>query len=588
MTNPAFIFIEPDFNYSAFSNYLKDNGKKHDEIQSILSSLKELKTFKWKGERETIMTQCAKAMDSVDLYRLLQPSSKLNHRKKLEYARALIEYIKFFQCKGEQTNIVNSKQQKKRPLIPSLTNNSETLIKKILESHQKEQEKREKGFRILYNPEIEEESFADYLLYERHIDALYVKRIVRDMEEVAQKQWKHTNKSYKTFKWNPPDIDKYLDGIFPVGSTHKSFIGLESHRYKRAMRWIIQYKQSLINKDKEIIGTSPNQAMSNSESEILPKLRIVLDLADVDDFFHFLKYRPINYQTRERYIEPINVKVEQKTKARRKTYVAKGVSFNKDGVEVIVNGELSSDVVCKVEETADAYILHLFYKEEREYSKNLSIDKDKSKEPLRRIRFSDSGGCVQVNGKNLAVTFEGYDAYRRKREHKIVKERQDSTIIYEGNPKREKQTAISRQTSVTTTDEVVNVKIEDCLNGNITPNTIESKDDDMNTCPNKYKVNNINTESNDEGNAVPSIMINPPIEQNNVTKSLNLTEEGVTTAPKQSEEKGEDIIGNIMLAKEEKQPTPNDCYNEIHKQLKEIQGFVIRFWTMIVSFFRSK
>lgn len=588
MTNSAFIFVEPDFNYTAFSNYLKDKGKRHDEIQSILSSLKELKTIKWKGKHETIITQCAKAMDPVDLYRLLQPSSKLNHRKKLEYARALIEYMKFFQCKGEQTKIVNSKQQKKQPLTPSSTNNSETLIKNILESHRKEQEKKEKGFRVLYNPEIEEKSFADYLLYERHIDALYVKRIVRDMEEVAQKRWKHTNKSYKTFKWNPPDIDKYLDGIFPVGFTHQSFIGLDSRRYKRAMRWIIQYKQYIINRDKEkIIGTSPNQAIGNSECEILPKLRIVLDLADVDDFFHFLKHRPINYQTRERYIEPNNVNVEQKSKVQRKTYVAKGVSFNKDGVEVIVNGEISSDVVCKVEESADAYILHLFYKDEREYSKNLSIDKDKSKEPLHRIRFSDNEDCVQVNGKNLAITFEGYDAYRRKREHKIVKERQNTTIIYEGDPKREKQTAISRQTSVTTTDGVVYVKIEDGLNRDITPNTIESTDDNMSTDTNKYKVNNKNADSNDEGDTVPSMRITPPVEQTNVTKPLNPIEEGVTTAPKQFEEKGKNFIGKTTLTKEEKLPTSNECY-ETHKRLTEKQGFFIRFWTMIVSLFRFK
>lgn len=201
----------------------------------------------------------------------------------------------------------------------------------------------------------------------------------------------------------------------------------------------------------------------------IPKLRIDLKLNDVYGLFDYLKSHPINTQTKERYKEPYNILNSSEgvkdNASHRATFVADNINIDKRKVEIYVNGVLSSDVGCYIEEKTDAYILHLYYKGEREYAKAINISKEESQEPIVRFNYSDDENLISVNGKKLSVTFKGYDAYKasvRGHTHS-EKEYQNISTKYIGDPNRERKTAITQQTKVETDENMVHVVIDETL-----------------------------------------------------------------------------------------------------------------------------
>ena len=208
------------------------------------------------------------------------------------------------------------------------------------------------------------------------------------------------------------------------------------------------------------------EATSSTKPQNSPSLRIDLDFNDVDSFFEFLKSYPINCQTKERYSEPLSEVTKNDNFnddiSNRTTFVATNVIFDTDEIEVYVNNKLSSDVACRVEEKSDAYILHLFYKATRQYSKSVFVSKDIAQEPIQRIRYNEEESEMTVNGKNLGITFEGYDAYRRhKREEKDRKTKPFIPIKYDGKPVKTRKTALMKQTKVKSDSEQLVVSISE-------------------------------------------------------------------------------------------------------------------------------
>lgn len=220
-----------------------------------------------------------------------------------------------------------------------------------------------------------------------------------------------------------------------------------------------------INSGKENVTEQRSSGLGNKNNADKKKLSIDLTLLDVEGLLDFLKYRPINRQTRERYVEPLPDKTKTMSSnisdSNRSTFIAKDISFDKDSVEVYVNGNLSADICCYVEEKTDAYILHLFHKGAKQYSKSIAISKEGAKEPLQRIRYNDKDNHFIVNGKNLALTFEGYDAYRRDVVGNAVPIKNDDSpsIKYIGQPKRERKTAIVKQTTLNKDNDGIIVSI---------------------------------------------------------------------------------------------------------------------------------
>lgn len=229
--------------------------------------------------------------------------------------------------------------------------------------------------------------------------------------------------------------------------------------------------EPLVNKDSIPYEHDKELSLPIEEERIdsKPKLHVELMLKDTEDLFDFLKSRPINHQTRERYREPLTKKesAPKTNESNRSTFVAKNLDFDKDEVEVYVNGYLSPEICCRVEEKSDAYILHLFYKGARQYSKLITIIKDEAKEPLLRINYNDEDNSISVNGKNLTLTFEGYDAYRRQKYGKTSNKKEvNVSTRYEGKPTRQRKTAIIQQTNVDTDNDTIHVRVNEIVDDN--------------------------------------------------------------------------------------------------------------------------
>ena len=203
-------------------------------------------------------------------------------------------------------------------------------------------------------------------------------------------------------------------------------------------------------------------AINSLENNHPAKLRIDLDLKDIDSLLEYLKSRTINSHQRERYQSPTPSSRRNDNSSNRSTFIAQNVLLDKRNVEVYINGKPSRDIRCWVEEKSDAYILHLYYRDAGA-SKTISIAKSMSQEPLRRIRYNEKNGFIAVNGKNVAITFEGYEGYRRERQKADSATNKESSpsIIYEGKPVRQRRTALVKQSTVVEKDSQINVIISD-------------------------------------------------------------------------------------------------------------------------------
>lgn len=323
-------------------------------------------------------------------------------------------------------------------------------------------------FRIPYNSYRFEGPLTD-LLVKWGVDKSYVPQILKRLEFASRRTWYHRNSSYNSFKWDIQNIDKYVEGLYYIeGET----VCQPDKKLQQAIKRLIECYQ--INFARPASYTYDNSDSDSpsidfddlevEEEKVVekPQLVIHLNLKDKEQFFEFLRNRPINRQTRERYNEEFPFPKDPSNKSNRSSFVEKQVSFDTNDVQVYVNGELSSDVICRVEEFDDAYIVHLFYKGERAYSKSFSIDKELAKEPIHHINYNEDNSSLDVNGKNLAITFSGYDEYKRFLSGKPKRELSDEpSHVYVGEPIKEHKTKIAKETSVTKTDNEVKVVIDD-------------------------------------------------------------------------------------------------------------------------------
>ena len=200
---------------------------------------------------------------------------------------------------------------------------------------------------------------------------------------------------------------------------------------------------------------------NHDEKSPTAKLRIDLELNDIESLLEYLKSRTAISHQRKRY--PDTNTPRKNNDSNRSTFIAQDILFDKRDVAVFINGKRTNEILCWVEEKSDAYILHLFYKN-ADISKTITIDKSSAIEPLRRIRYSDQNNSFAINGKAVAITFEGYEGYRRDKSKVAQKYRTNESspsIIYEGKPIQKRRTAIVRQTNVIRNDDQINVKISD-------------------------------------------------------------------------------------------------------------------------------
>ena len=332
-------------------------------------------------------------------------------------------------------------------------------------------------FRIPYNARYYDEPLSA-LLKERGVDSSYIPTILKKLEWVSSKTWYHKNRSYNAFKWDIPNIDKYVDGLYYID---RGTVCKPDKKTMQAIKRLIECYQEKVAPPVTYTNIEPDSPKEHIEKKEEKKshLSIHLNLTDPEGFFKFLHDRPINRQTRERYYDDVPFPKDTSGNSNRSTFVEKDVSIDTTIVDVFVNGKLTSDVGCRIEEFADSYVIHLFYKGERAYWKSFTIEKELAKEPIRYIHYNEAEDNIGVNGKSLSVTFRGYDDYKRFISGKPSPEPSDKpSTIYVGKPEKERQTQLTKNTTVTKTDNEVRVVIDDSKETvkQDTDNTVEIPD----------------------------------------------------------------------------------------------------------------
>lgn len=262
-------------------------------------------------------------------------------------------------------------------------------------------------------------------------------------------------------------VSKELSKIFHLKSEVKTvkYREKKSNVSNEAKKEDVQFGNPFL-KTPEVSFLDTSKHKRNDNLYSGSKLRIDLNIGDIKEMEEYLKTAPVNRQTRKRYDSAQEREVGDVEKEnKRSTYIASNVCINKRSVEVYVNGQLSSNIKCDIKETVDAYILYLYFKGQRRYARPVNIIKDVAKEPILRIRYNEKEKVINVNGKSLGITFVGYEKYRRSKIESSEKEKGNElpTVKYEGDPIREKRTAIIKNTSVETTGDIISVQIKDNL-----------------------------------------------------------------------------------------------------------------------------
>lgn len=195
----------------------------------------------------------------------------------------------------------------------------------------------------------------------------------------------------------------------------------------------------------------------NQKTDKSHALRINLNL-DIDSFIAYMKERCIRRQSRHRTDE--RMPRMNDGESGRSTFIAEGMHLNGKRAEVFVNGELRSDFTCWIEEKSDAYIIHLRYNVANGYEERTYISKDSAVSPIY-VEADKTDSLLSVDGKKLAVTFEGFDEWKSSKRRDTSHAEKKPTVIYTSNPTQRREHAATRMASVTETEDGVTVTLSD-------------------------------------------------------------------------------------------------------------------------------
>lgn len=193
------------------------------------------------------------------------------------------------------------------------------------------------------------------------------------------------------------------------------------------------------------------------EEQQQPPLRINLNI-DIDSFIAYMKERCIRRQTRSRTDERMPRANDRES--RRSTFIAESVHIVNKSADVYVNGQLRNDFYCWIEEKSDAYIIHLSYNGANGYEEKTYIRKDAAISPV----YEDSENTkslLSVSGKNLAITFTGFDEWKSSRKHETALPTRKPTVIYTSHPEQRHEHAITKMSEVHDENGTIIVTIQD-------------------------------------------------------------------------------------------------------------------------------
>lgn len=458
MADNKFIFLSPKFDARAFVQFLQEEGKGGESFKAILDSYNELKSFYWKGDRSSVIKKGLNKLSIHSIKSSFIPTSSINGYILDQYYSVIYYVLLYLQnsSTGELSSFLgvsyeDIKEQKPKPVKKNISVPLNRPEPNVTYS---------RGFHIRLDVSRYEE-YVTQMLLDKGVDASVIPGVINTMKEATKRIWYHVNSSYKVFKLSASDIDKYVDGLYYDNNGKKE---KPDDKTKQAIKHLIecyQIEHPYIVK-KELLHNLDSLDDDTEEEDIKPRLIVSLDLVNKDQFIEFLKNQQINRQTKERYTEEFPFPKDTSGNSNRSTFIEQDVTIDTNNIRVYVNGEITSDIICRVREYKDAYVVYLFYRGNKSYTRSFAIEKEAAQEPIRHIRYNEADNTALVDGKKLAVTLQGYDDYKRKITQKPEREPSDKpTDTYFGKPSQEHKTLIAKQTTVVKTQESVEISIKE-------------------------------------------------------------------------------------------------------------------------------
>ena len=225
-------------------------------------------------------------------------------------------------------------------------------------------------------------------------------------------------------------------------------------------------RKNTIDKKKPKCESQNNEKESNSDL-LGKKMRIDINMDDIDEFFDYLENRVPERQTRNRYVENIkSLHANGWNQYRHSTFIDDNkYKVNSKEIEVFVNGMKSRDFNVSVKEYEDALELYLSYRWTKDYSKPIMQDKDDAIPPQikKRPKKQKKIEKEEVDGKKIFVNIEHLDSWKssKNNEDSVDPETLNTSkgVVYLGEPEGQRKSASIQNASITEKEEVVEVSI---------------------------------------------------------------------------------------------------------------------------------
>ncbi|MBR4925794.1 MAG: hypothetical protein IKZ61_08585 [Prevotella sp.] len=237
--------------------------------------------------------------------------------------------------------------------------------------------------------------------------------------------------------------------------------------YLTAMQRYLQFKwerehpsDKTATEDESVDGVEQNE----KESVHKKKIRIDIVLDDLEDFLDFLEKREINRQTRKKYVEVFKDLYKRGwNEYEHSTFIDDNryIVDTKD-IEVFVNGIKSRDFNVTLKEYEESLGLYLTYRWEKDYQKPKNKEKEDAIPPIVKERASTEKKYPeneeQSEGKKIFVNIAHIDEYNTSKSEK-ENTSDNPSIIYIGEPERERKTKTMQASSIMEDEEKITVSI---------------------------------------------------------------------------------------------------------------------------------
>ena len=215
-----------------------------------------------------------------------------------------------------------------------------------------------------------------------------------------------------------------------------------------------------------------NLSVVDKEKKVKPvvqspgkKIRIDINIDDIDDFLDYLEKRVPERNRRERYVEKIkDLHSNGWNKYRHSTFIDDNkYKVSAKDIEVFVNGMKSRDFNVSVKEYKDALELYLSYRWAKEYSKPMNDDKEDAIPPLvkeRKKKETESPSQETQEGKKIFVNISHLESWESSKKESASEPKEGQGVVYIGDPTGKRRSVTLQNASITESDQSVDIKIE--------------------------------------------------------------------------------------------------------------------------------